>query len=199
MLLDRKTHHSIRTKMAIMFIKTILANLVKGVTSILPTWNLSFLQTRLATTPINMVMDWMSPGPHLSNLVTSDKLQIFHYIRLMTTTNTVLKKFSWLHGSNFFFGNLFCALVRPFLWKEKYIIFFFHGTGGQASGWIGQRKDQNYALVKECFAAGYGVLITESEESTLGRDLNGDDKIRWQSFPLNYNTNIEYQRKIWKY
>lgn len=72
-------------------------------------------------------------------------------------------------------------------------IFFFHGTGGSAEGWVQPNRDQRYAIVKEAYAAGFGVIISESEESTLGRDLNGDDKIRWQGYPIDTLHNIDYQ------
>ncbi|MEN0047646.1 MAG: hypothetical protein AAF806_11360 [Bacteroidota bacterium] len=77
--------------------------------------------------------------------------------------------------------------------NHKGTVFVFHGTGGSTRGWITPNKDQSYALVKDLYHAGFGVVITESEESTLRRDLNGDGKLRWQGYPIDPVRNIDYR------
>ncbi|MEO1516489.1 MAG: T9SS type A sorting domain-containing protein [Bacteroidota bacterium] len=77
--------------------------------------------------------------------------------------------------------------------NPKGSVFLFHGTSGSTAGWIGLRKEQNYSFLKDLYQAGYGVIVTESEESTLNRDLNGDGKIRWLSYPIDTLNNIDYQ------
>jgi len=75
--------------------------------------------------------------------------------------------------------------------KMQGLILIFHGTGGSAAGWIHNTEQRQF--VDACIASGFGVIITESEESTLQQDLNGDDKIRWQPFPADTSINIDYR------
>ncbi len=72
----------------------------------------------------------------------------------------------------------------------KGIIYFFHGTGGSASGWVD--KVENRSLVNAAVADTFGVIITEAEEITLNTDLNGDGKLRWLTFPLDTINGIDY-------
>ncbi|MEM9529169.1 MAG: T9SS type A sorting domain-containing protein, partial [Bacteroidota bacterium] len=74
--------------------------------------------------------------------------------------------------------------------QSKGAIWFFHGTSGSASVWV--RNTENRSMVNAAIAAGYGVVITEAEESTLDRDLNGDGKLRWQTFPADTINGIDY-------
>lgn len=71
-------------------------------------------------------------------------------------------------------------------------VFVFHGTGGKASNWIGQKEEQRFALVKEIYHAGFNVIITESEESTSGIDLDVDGKIKFHALPIDTFNGIDY-------
>ena len=72
----------------------------------------------------------------------------------------------------------------------KGVIFFFHGTGGSASGWTD--KIENRSLVNAAIADGFGIIITEAEEITLNTDLNGDGKLRWKTFQIDTLNGIDY-------
>ncbi len=75
--------------------------------------------------------------------------------------------------------------------QPRGLIFFFHGTGGSASGWVS--GTENRSLVNAAIAAGYGVLVTEAEEITLNEDTNGDGKLRWDIFPIDTVNGIDYR------
>lgn len=72
----------------------------------------------------------------------------------------------------------------------KGIIYFFHGTGGNASNWI--ESTENRSIVNAAIADSFGIIITEAEEITLNTDLNGDGKLRWLTFPLDTLNGIDY-------
>ena len=74
--------------------------------------------------------------------------------------------------------------------SPKGIIFFFHGTGGSASGWTD--KIENRSLINAAIADGFGIVVTEAEEITLNTDLNGDGKLRWKTFPIDTINGIDY-------
>lgn len=76
--------------------------------------------------------------------------------------------------------------------EPKGTVFFFHGTSGSAEGWLGITNEQRYAVIKAAYLDGFGVIITESEESTLNQDLNNDGKLRWQTFPIDTLNNVDY-------
>ena len=71
------------------------------------------------------------------------------------------------------------------------VVFLYHGTGGSALGWQ-PGAQENFALVKDLVAAGLGVVITESEETTAEKDLDGDGKIRWNVAPPVLSASIDY-------
>ncbi len=71
----------------------------------------------------------------------------------------------------------------------KGVVYLLHGTGGSARGWLSL---ENRKLVNDLLYNGYGVLITEAEESTLNQDLNSDGKIRWQTNPVDTINNVDY-------
>ncbi len=71
------------------------------------------------------------------------------------------------------------------------VAFLYHGTGGSALGWQ-PAAQENFALVKDLVAAGLGVIITESEETTAEKDLDGDGKIRWDVAPPVLSASIDY-------
>ncbi|MCC7245166.1 MAG: T9SS type A sorting domain-containing protein [Saprospiraceae bacterium] len=58
------------------------------------------------------------------------------------------------------------------------VCWFWHGTGGSASTWAGQEYEQ-HQFVKYFISKGWGVIITESDESTTNTDLNGDGALRY--------------------
>jgi len=74
--------------------------------------------------------------------------------------------------------------------SHKGTAFLLHGTGGNAANLI-----INYEwlqMIKDLVAAGYAVVVTESEESTLNKDLNGDGVIRWKPSPIDSTTNVDF-------
>ena len=67
-------------------------------------------------------------------------------------------------------------------------IFFFHGGSGNAEGII-QRVEVTQ-FFHNAFEQGYGLMITESEDQTLG-DLNGDGNTPWMLNPWTVDGNID--------
>lgn len=72
----------------------------------------------------------------------------------------------------------------------KGLIYLFHGTGGNASNWINTVEYRNF--VNASIADSFGIIVTEAEEITLNTDLNGDGKLRWQAFPIDTTSGIDY-------
>ena len=73
---------------------------------------------------------------------------------------------------------------------HKGFVYLLHGTGGMA-----QHTATSYEfkqLIKDLVTDNFGVIITESEESTTGVDANGDGKIRWLVTPADSVNNIDY-------
>lgn len=70
------------------------------------------------------------------------------------------------------------------------VVYLFHGTGGSATNWV--RTVEYRSFVDALIAEKFGVIITEAEEITLNTDLNNDGNLRWQPFPLDVNTGIDY-------
>lgn len=62
------------------------------------------------------------------------------------------------------------------------VCWLWHGTGGSASTWAGTEYEQ-YQFVKYLIANGWGVIVTESDESTTNTDLNGDGALRYDYYP----------------
>jgi hypothetical protein len=75
---------------------------------------------------------------------------------------------------------------------QKGVVFIFHGSGSRANAWIGTNNFDRFDLTKDLIAAGYGVIITECEEATLNRDLDGDGKMAWYVNPPDSVNNIDY-------
>lgn len=73
---------------------------------------------------------------------------------------------------------------------HKGFVFLLHGTGGNAQHTAGSYEFKQ--LYKDLVNDGFGVIITESEESTTGIDANGDGKIRWAPTPFDSVTNVDY-------
>lgn len=72
----------------------------------------------------------------------------------------------------------------------KGLVYLFHGTGGNASNWL--RTVEYRSFVNAAIADSFGIIVTEAEEITLNTDLNGDGKLRWQAFPIDTTSEIDY-------
>jgi len=70
------------------------------------------------------------------------------------------------------------------------VIYFFHGTGGKAIGWINNIENQQ--MVTQAIGENFAVIITEADEATTGVDANSDGKLRWKTFPLDSVNNVDY-------
>lgn len=73
-------------------------------------------------------------------------------------------------------------------------VFLLHGTNGNAANVVQSFEWQQ--LIKQLIAANFAVIVTESEESTLHTDLNGDGKIRWDPLPWDSLTNPDFANII---
>lgn len=73
---------------------------------------------------------------------------------------------------------------------QKGVVYLLHGTGGNAANIVGSYQWQQ--LIKDLVNDNFGVIITESEESTTGVDANGDGKIRWILLPFDTTTNVDF-------
>ncbi|HET7116231.1 MAG TPA: hypothetical protein VFI29_07055 [Hanamia sp.] len=72
---------------------------------------------------------------------------------------------------------------------QKGIVYLLHGTGGSADALVGAYEWQ--LMIRNLVYNKFGVIITESEESTTGVDANGDGKIRWDLIPADTITNVD--------
>ncbi len=73
---------------------------------------------------------------------------------------------------------------------HKGFVFLLHGSGGNALNVFSSYEFKQF--YKELVNDNFGVIITESEESTTGIDANGDGKIRWGTTPFDSTTNVDY-------
>lgn len=73
---------------------------------------------------------------------------------------------------------------------HKGFVYLLHGTSGTAANLVNNFEFTE--LIKELVDDNFGVIITESEESTTGIDANGDGKIRWGSSPVDSMLNVDY-------
>ncbi|MBC7777127.1 MAG: T9SS type A sorting domain-containing protein [Phycisphaerae bacterium] len=73
----------------------------------------------------------------------------------------------------------------------KGVCWLWHGTNGSASSWAGQEFEQ-HQFVRYLVANDWGVIVTESEESTKHKDLNGDGNLRYDYYPDTLN-NVDLQ------
>jgi hypothetical protein len=71
----------------------------------------------------------------------------------------------------------------------KGVIYGFHGTNGSASNFVSNVEVRQ--ILNEAVADSFGVIVTESEESTKHRDLNGDGVWRWSTLPLDSTSNVD--------
>lgn len=74
--------------------------------------------------------------------------------------------------------------------SHKGVAFLLHGTGGSALNLV--INFEWLTLIKDLVAAGYAVVVTESEESSLNTDTNGDGVIRWKTAPVDSVSNVDY-------
>jgi dienelactone hydrolase len=65
------------------------------------------------------------------------------------------------------------------------VIWFLHGSNGSAESLFNGVEAGHFA--RKALSAGYGVIITEAEESTLRFDTDGDGALRWVAHQ--YHTN----------
>lgn len=72
------------------------------------------------------------------------------------------------------------------------VVFLYHGTGGSARGWL-PGSVENFTFVKDLVASSFGVIITESEETTAQKDMNDDGFIRWDVAPPLPDASIDYR------
>ena len=72
----------------------------------------------------------------------------------------------------------------------KGVVYLLHGTGGNAAHLVKAYEWQQ--LIKSLADGHYGVIVTESEESTTGVDANGDGKIRWTQLPYDSVANVDF-------
>lgn len=79
-----------------------------------------------------------------------------------------------------------------YYFPENYygVIYFFHGTGGNAKNWL--QDIEKRQMINQAIGEGFGVIITEADEATLQTDLNGDGNIRWAALPLDSVSNYDY-------
>jgi len=73
---------------------------------------------------------------------------------------------------------------------HKGFVYLCHGTSGSAQTTYNSYEFRQ--LYKDLVNDGFGVIITEAEESTTGIDANGDGKIRWAVTPFDSVTNVDY-------
>lgn len=70
------------------------------------------------------------------------------------------------------------------------IVYLLHGTSGSAANIVNDYEWQQ--LIKDLVSNHFAVIITEAEESTTGKDENGDGKIRWNLLPYDSTLNVDY-------
>lgn len=73
---------------------------------------------------------------------------------------------------------------------HKGFVYLLHGTSGTAQNTATSFEFKQ--LIKDLVTDGFGIIITEAEESTTGVDANADGKIRWLVAPADSVNNIDY-------
>ncbi|HLZ86300.1 MAG TPA: hypothetical protein VKQ52_03620 [Puia sp.] len=73
---------------------------------------------------------------------------------------------------------------------HKGIVYLLHGTGGTAQTLVNQFEWTQ--MISDLVSADYAIVVTEAEEVSLNKDLNGDGYIRWVLSPLDTTTNVDY-------
>lgn len=73
--------------------------------------------------------------------------------------------------------------------NQKGVAFLLHGSNGSALNLV-----INYEwiqMIKDLVAAGYAVVVTEAEESSLNTDINGNGSLQWKTAPIDSTTNVD--------
>jgi hypothetical protein len=76
--------------------------------------------------------------------------------------------------------------------NNKGIVFLFHGGGGSAKNLIGNENYDKYYIAKCLVANDFGIVITESEETTIHEDTDNSGLFTWQALPYDKQTNPDY-------
>ena len=71
----------------------------------------------------------------------------------------------------------------------KGVVFLLHGSGGNALNLV--TNFEWATMIKDLVAAGYGIIVTESEESSLNTDINGNGSIQWKTSPVDSTSNVD--------
>ena len=71
------------------------------------------------------------------------------------------------------------------------VIYLFHGTGGDAGGFINGIEMRSFT--NAAIAAGYAIISTEGEEITLDQDIDGDGERRFMTQPIDTVNNVDYR------
>ncbi len=74
--------------------------------------------------------------------------------------------------------------------NQKGVIYFFHGTNGSAGNIINSEETRSF--INAAISNSYGIIVTESEETSLNVDLNNDGMLRWKSFPMDTINGTDY-------
>lgn len=72
---------------------------------------------------------------------------------------------------------------------QKGVAFLLHGSGGSALNLV-----TNYEwmqMIKDLVTAGYAIIVTEAEEASLNKDVNGNGSIQWNTTPVDSTTNVD--------
>ncbi|OQP60588.1 hypothetical protein A3860_32760 [Niastella vici] len=72
---------------------------------------------------------------------------------------------------------------------QKGVAFLLHGSGGNALNLV-----TNYEwlqMIKDLVTAGYAIIVTEAEEASLNKDVNGNGSIQWNTTPVDSTTNVD--------
>ncbi len=74
------------------------------------------------------------------------------------------------------------------------IVWLFHGAGSAVNNWVSRKEGRKVA--DYFLAHGYGVIIMEAEETSLGRDLDGNGKIGWSVAVADSNQNVDIKNLL---
>lgn len=74
---------------------------------------------------------------------------------------------------------------------QKGVAFLLHGSNGSALNLVNNYEWMQ--LIKDLVAAGYGVIVTEAEETSLNNDLNGNGSLQWKTSPIDSTTNVDFR------